>query len=118
MRNLMEQRHNPRFPVHVEVRYSIIGDDSKTLTGYACDVSENGLRLVTEIALTPGAFLKIQMEDSTLFAEVKYCNVWMDLHIAGVYVEEVLLGTSELAKLICATMNQVPKMTPAIATQL
>jgi len=109
----MEQRENPRFPVHVEVRYTVLGDAPQTCTGYACDVSERGLRLVTETDLQPGVFLRIELDDSTLFAEVKYCAPWMDIHVAGVYVEEVLLGVSELSKLVMATMSQVTKVTPA-----
>jgi hypothetical protein len=109
----MEQRQNSRFPVHVEVRYTILGLEPKQLNGYACDVSERGLRLVTDVELKPGAFLRIEMEDAAMFAEVKYTTPWMDMHVSGVYVEEVLLGTSELSKLILATMSQVPKMTAA-----
>ena|SRR5271165_6890993 len=109
----MERRLNPRFAVHTEVRYMILGREPKLLDGYACDVSENGLRLVTEVELVPDTFLRIEMGDASMFAQVKYCTQWMDLHVSGVYVEEMLLGVSELSKLIQSTMHRVPKVTAA-----
>ena len=117
MSMLMDQRHYPRLPVQLEVCYTILGNDSKIHTGYARDVSENGLRLVTETPLQPGAFLRIQIQDATLFGEIRHCTPSMDLHVSGVYIEEILVGPSELSRLISATLNQVPKLTPAANRQ-
>ena len=80
------------------------------------DVSHGGLRLSTEIALNLGAFLRIKVHDSVLFGEVKYSCPWMGGYVAGLLVEQVLLGTSELARLVSATWHDVPRSPVAVLT--
>ena len=50
--------------------------------------------------LEPGGFIRLEIADSTLFCEVKYCHRASKMYTAGLLVERVLIGASQLAGLI------------------
>ncbi len=64
------------------------------------DVSEGGIRFVAPEALECGAFLVINIEESTLFGQVRYCLADNSNYIIGVLVEKMLMGGSSLSILI------------------
>ena len=106
----MERRYDTRIPIDLPVKYAILGSDYDRLAGHVRDVSEGGLRMTTDIVLNVGAFLRIQLEDCVLFGEVKYCCPWMGGYVSGCYVERVLLGDSEISRLISVTLQEVPRV--------
>lgn len=64
------------------------------------DISEGGIRFETPEALESGSFILVEIDDSTLIGEVKYCRPGERGYCAGVLVERVLMGESPLSRLI------------------
>lgn len=94
----MDRRADKRFPVKFPVEFVVLGRESERHQGYVRDISQGGLRLTCTAVLRPGNFLRVEIEDTVLFGEVKYSHPWVGGSIAGIYVERVLLGTSELSR--------------------
>lgn len=106
----MERRDEVRFPVRAPIEFTILGrEESPQISAMVDNVSEGGIRLATSIALTPGLFLRLRLDDSTLFGEVRYCCPWVGGYLAGLYVERVLVGNSDLSRLMALTLNPVKK---------
>lgn len=103
----MERRKNFRLPIHLDAEFHVLGREASRVPGRVQDVSESGLRLTTLTALVPGMFLRIVLEDSVVFGEVRYCCPWVGGYVSGLLVEQMLLGTSELSKLIAASLPQM-----------
>ncbi len=100
----MERRKHHRLPIHLDAEFHVLGREASRVPGRVLDVSESGLRLTTQTTLIPGMFLRIVLEDSVVFGEVRYCCPWVGGYVSGLLVEQVLLGTSELSKLIAAAL--------------
>lgn len=64
------------------------------------DISEGGVRLETAEELECGSFIVVEVEDSTLVGEVKYCRLEAAGYTIGVRVERVLMGESPVSHFI------------------
>jgi hypothetical protein len=111
----MDRRDVKRYPLEFPVEFVILGGDKVRHEGELRDVSEEGLRLTTNAALETGSFLKIEIEDSVFFGEVKYSNPWMDGCIAGLYIERVLMGKSDLSRLVALARQHSPELASLIS---
>lgn len=72
-------------------------------------MSEGGSRLTTAIPLIAGTFVQLEFDDAILYGEVRYCCPWLSGYVSGLLIERVLLGESELSRLIGATLPDVPR---------
>ena len=75
-------------------------DPERRVPVYVEDISEGGVRLALVEELACGALVRLEVADSTLFCEVKYCRRGSAAYTAGLLVERVLLGGSDLGQLI------------------
>ena len=106
----MERRKDVRLPIHRDVDFHVLGREATRVPGRLRDVSENGLRLSTQLPLKAGMFLRIVLDDSVFFGEVRYCCPFMDGFVSGLLVEQMLLGTTELSKLIAAALPELASL--------
>ena len=97
---VLERRKDPRFPVELSGTLIRFDNEGTRLPVYVEDVSEGGVRLALSEALESGAFVRLEVADSTLFCEVRYCRRGAVAYTAGLLVERVLLGASDLGRLI------------------
>jgi hypothetical protein len=106
----MERRDDVRFPARIQVEFLVLGGDSHPRPATIRDISEGGVRLVTDVHLQTGTFLRIDVDDSILYGEVRYCCRWMGAHVCGLYVERALFGKSDLSQLIRNTLPDEPQI--------
>lgn len=76
------------------------------LSVYVEDVSEGGVRLAMAEAVECGTLVRLDIADSTLFCEVRYCQRGSVAYTTGLLVERVLVGGSDLGKLINKLLNK------------
>jgi hypothetical protein len=95
----------------IPVQIAGLGDLQLQATGSILDVSPNGLRIGTTASIPKGSFLKIQFDDATILSEVRYCQKQKSGYAIGVFVEEILIGTSELARLVSSLLGHEPGQT-------
>jgi hypothetical protein len=109
----MERRGNTRIAASQVIPVQVIGLGGLELLTSAriVNVSPNGLRMSTSEAIPVGSFLRLEFDDATIFAEVRYCERQKHAYAIGVYVEEILIGTSELARLVASLIGDNPEQT-------
>ena len=109
----MERRGNTRIAASQVIPVQVIGlGDLELLTSARIvNVSPNGLRVSTSEAIPVGSFLRLEFDDAPIFAEVRYCEREKHAYGIGLYVEEILIGTSELARLVASLIGDNPEQT-------
>jgi len=109
----MERRGNTRIAASQVIPVQVIGlGDLELLTSARIvNVSPNGLRMSTSEAIPVGSFLRLEFDDATILAEVRYCEREKHAYGVGLYVEEILIGTSELARLVASLIGDNPEQT-------
>ena len=99
----MDLREHPRLGANlIPVQVTGLEDLPLRTSGRIINVSRKGLRLQTAEPISPGAFLRLDFDDATIFAETRYCRLEDDGYAVGLFVEEVLVGTSDLARLVAS----------------
>ena len=101
----MERRDDPRLPTELSGSVTRLGrakdrGPEERLSIWIEDVSEGGIRFVATEALECGSFLVINVEESTLFGQVRYCQGGNSSYTVGVLVERMLMGGTNLSMLL------------------
>jgi len=103
----VERRQDPRFPAELSGLLTPLSGPVSRVPILIGDISEGGIRFETPEALDCGSFIVVEIEDSTLVGEVKYCNPSARGYSTGVLVERVLMGESPLSRLIESMLESV-----------
>jgi hypothetical protein len=107
----MERRQHERFRVQFEVRVTKLDEQKQAVLGRVTDASNSGLSIVLPLALAPRDLVQLEMADSVLYAHVIHSvsegSAPDEEFRIGVEVEQVLLGTTELASLLRKTLIDV-----------
>lgn len=96
----MERRQEPRFASELWGTLTILGLADITLPAYVEEVSEGGARIAVTQALEPGSFIRLEIIDTELYCEVRYCCRRSSAYMVGLLVERSLFGPSHLSQLI------------------
>ena len=99
-KSFMERRDDPRLPTELAGSVTRLGGAAERLSIWIEDVSEGGIRFIATEALECGSFLVINVEESTLFGQVRYCQGGNSSYTVGVLVERMLMGGSSLSMLL------------------
>jgi len=91
----------------------VAGLDSLRLEAPAriLDVSQKGLRLGMSESIPVGSLLRVELEDSVIFGEVRYCEDRKTWFAVGLYVEEILIGASPLSRLVATLLDETTPVT-------
>jgi hypothetical protein len=112
------ERFDKRYPASLDILLTGLTDPSQVSKGRVSDISRYGLCVVLPIRFTPGALVKLEFADSTLFGYIVYSNPDGVEFRSGIEVERVLLGETGLARLLRSIlkeeMPQVPGLQPVI----
>lgn len=66
------------------------------------NASGRGLGLFTAAPVTPGAAIRIELDDSLVLGEAIYCRSEPEGHFIGVELDQVLVGLTELGRNLAA----------------
>ncbi len=78
------------------------------------DVSQSGVRAQVPLHLSPGSVVKLQVGDSVLFGEVHHSREDDRGSEVGIEVVRVLIGESELGRLVNAILAESLPNTPGV----
>ena len=105
----MERRADSRLTANrIPVQVFGLGENKLRTTGRIVDASPKGLRIEIADRADEGAFLQIEFDDATILGEVRYCQKQDRVYATGVFVEQILIGTSELARLVDSLLREQP----------
>jgi hypothetical protein len=102
----MDQRREARLEAAGPARVTLLGEPRRQVGGRILNVSGQGVRLMLDEPVAPGAPLTIEWEDTEAMGEVCYCEAGEGGFTAGVRLEHVLLHTSELARLALRLLGE------------
>jgi hypothetical protein len=86
-----DRRRYVRIPTDDTARVSVVGAAaSEPMEARVTDVSRGGMRLHMKQLLAQGTMLRVQLRDTGVLAEVRYCVAIDNAFTAGVQVQSVL----------------------------
>jgi hypothetical protein len=85
-----DRRRYVRIPTNDPAQVNVIGAESKLMEGRVVDVSRGGLRLRLAQMFAQGTKLRIQLRETGVLAEVRYCVAVDGEYDVGVQIQSVL----------------------------
>jgi len=95
----MERRHDSRIPTDLPVTVMQLDDETET-TGGLIDISESGICALLPAAVDPGTMVQVNVLEVSLYGEVVYSQEETDGFRTGIFVEQVLLETSNVTRIV------------------
>ena len=115
----MDRRTEKRLPTTlIPVQVIGLGELRLQACGRILDVSHRGLRVGLPESVPVGSFLRLEFEGSVIFGEVRYCEQQGSWHSVGLFVEQILIGGSDLGRLIAELLEQPDTAQPLDAGQV
>jgi hypothetical protein len=111
----MDLRLDERYQTNLEVKVTDIAAPERIAIGELIDISESGVCANLSMRLEPGAIVKAYTGDCTLFGHVVYCD-GDPIFRTGIEVVRVLIGESDLARLVRAILLENMPATPGVAS--
>ena len=96
----MDRRTHDRLTTKLEVRVIDLNCDGAAEFGEMIDVSESGVAVVTLHPLPVGALVRVEFSEGTLFGQIVHVTPEETTFRQGIEIFDVLLGGSDLARLI------------------
>jgi hypothetical protein len=110
----VDQRFHQRWPAHLHATVTDLAVPGHSMRARAVDLSESGLCLIVPEALKIGSIIEVKIEDCTLFGHVIYCQAEAPSFRAGIEVVRVLIGESDLSRLIHRVLAESMPNKPGI----
>jgi hypothetical protein len=111
----MDRRFDTRYPAEFEVWVTNLLKLGHSAAGRMRDISESGVCVVAPLPLAAGDMVRLDVADSSFFGLVTYAVREESDWRAGIEVQRVLLGESELSQLLQQVLE---REMPAIAAGL
>lgn len=102
----MDRRVHERRAEHFAVRLTDLARPEVTASGEGIDISESGIGVYLPLKFIPGSVVELNLNDSALFGIVTYSTPERSFFRTGVEVWQVLIGHSELAEHLKATLQE------------
>jgi hypothetical protein len=109
----MDRRIDSRYPASLEVTVTDIAAPDRVASGLVVDISQSGVCATLSMAMAKGAIVKAQVGDCVLFGHVVYCIEEQSFR-TGIEVVRVLIGESDLARLMNAMLAESMPSTPGV----
>jgi hypothetical protein len=110
----MERRLHPRVTVQFEAKVSKINNLEHSACGHVSDISNAGISVAIPMRLAAGELVQVEIADSVLTGHVVYSKQESSLFRIGIEIEQIRLGTTELANFLQRTLNETMPETPGL----
>jgi hypothetical protein len=97
----MDRRFEDRYQTNMDVTVTDIETPDQVATGQILNISKFGVCADLSLRFTVGASIKARVDDHTLFGHIAYCDGNHTFR-TGIEVAQVLMGESDLSRLINA----------------
>jgi hypothetical protein len=114
----VDRRIDHRYFTDAEINVTTLSDPGRYGCGRMTDLSDNGMSILVPLELAPGDIVQLQIGDSTLFGFVVHSVREGESFRAGVELQRVLIGGSDLSKVLCGALRQVMPQLPGIAAAI
>jgi hypothetical protein len=116
----MERRLDHRYLIglglaSVPVRVTDLAKPERAADGHMTDISETGMGLAVPFELAAGDVVQLELEDSRLFGIVMHASQEASGCRAGVELQRVLIGGSNLSHVLHRALRQISPQLPGVA---
>jgi hypothetical protein len=111
---VMEKRLHRRFPSNLDVVLTDIANPDQAGTGWIVDVSRTGIRARMPRRVELGATVKLEVADCALFGQALRCHEEAGVYEIGIEIVRVLIGKSDLGRLVNAVLAEAMPNTPGV----
>ena len=102
----MDRRLDERYQLNMDVTVADMAAPGKTACGRIVNASQSGVCAHLSESFAPGAVVKVQLGDCSLFGHVTYCNEAEQTFRTGIEIIQVLIGESDLSRLVKAIVAE------------
>jgi PilZ domain-containing protein len=102
----VDRRIDERHPTGLQVRVSEIDYLDFSASGQVVDLSQSGIGVYLPLQFTPGSAVRLNIDDSVLYGFVAYSRPERSYFRTGIEVVQVLIGGSDPAQLLKATLEE------------
>lgn len=95
----MDRRFDPRLPADLPVSIVRLDDDTK-VAGSLMDISESGICALLSESIPAGTLVQVSILEVGLYGEIVYSHDEGSGFRTGVFVEQVLLETSNVSRVV------------------
>jgi len=85
-----ERRIEARYPTSDEAELEVLPATGPPVPGTILDVSRSGLRLAIPVTLERGAFVKVKLQHTVVFGEVRYCRPVAGGSQVGILIQDLV----------------------------
>lgn len=123
-KSFVERRFDHRYLIglglaEVSVRITDLARPDRAADGQMTDISESGMGLTVPFELAAGDIVQLELEDSRLYGIVVHASQGTAPYRAGVELQRVLIGGSDLSRVLHRTLRQVlPDLPGVVASSL
>jgi hypothetical protein len=110
----VDRRLDQRFFADAQVCVTTLSDPGRYGCGHLTGLSDTGMSIQVPLELAPGDIVQLQVGDSTLFGFVMHSAREADSFRAGIELQRVLIGGSDLSQTLCHALRQVLPALPGV----
>jgi hypothetical protein len=110
----VDRRLDHRYFTDAEICITTLSDPGRFGHGRMTDLSKNGMSVLVPLELEAGDIVQLQIGDSTLFGFVMHSTREGASFRAGIELQRVLIGGSEVSKVLCGALRQVMPALPGV----
>jgi PilZ domain len=114
----VDRRFDHRYFTDAEIAVTTLSDPGRYAHGRMTDLSNNGMAVLVPLELAEGDIVQLQIGDSTLFGFVVHSAREGDSFRAGIELQRVLIGGSDLSKVLYGALRQVMPELPGVAVSV
>ena len=109
----MDRQLNQHYQASLEVRVIDITDHDQVASGKIVDISQSGVHANLSLRFEAGASVRVQLGDCELFGRVTYCAEGRSFR-TGIEVQRVVIGESDLSRLVNTVLADTMPTTPGV----
>ena len=109
----MGRRLEERYQTNLSAIVTDMASPDRVASGQIVNVSHAGLCANLSMRLALGTTVKVQIGDCRLFGHVTYCDEEQSFR-TGIEIVRVLIGESDLARLVNAILAETMPTTPGV----
>ena len=95
----MDRRYDTRLPADLPVGVVLLNEDTKAV-GTLVDISESGICALLPTSPPAGTLVRVEILEVSLYGEIVYSQPEGTSFRTGVFVEHVLLETSNVSRIV------------------
>jgi hypothetical protein len=110
----VDRRFDPRYVTDLDVHVTKLTHPAWSGHGQIADISHSGICVTAPFELAAGDVVHLEIDDSNLFGFVVHASAEGAGFRAGIEIQRVLLGGSDLSRVLTQTLRQVLPGVPGV----